>query len=138
MKIFCQNTKSGLQPLYEDDYDEKKKLKIGEIYFCEIKRPRNIKFHKKFMALIKIGWENTKAFEEEVPFDIYRKWATIKSGFYDAYHTKKGIMIEAKSISFANMNEDTFGQLYEKMLDIIHKDIGTDKKDIEAELINFI
>ena len=57
MKIFCQNTKSGLQPLYEDDYDEKKKLKIGEIYFCEIKRPRNIKFHRKNTGLNHIAFK---------------------------------------------------------------------------------
>ena len=32
MEIRLLNTPSGLKPLYDEDYDQKKKLKIGEIY----------------------------------------------------------------------------------------------------------
>ena len=30
MEIYCRNTASGLVPLYDSDYDEKRKLKIGK------------------------------------------------------------------------------------------------------------
>ena len=138
MKIFCQNTKHGLVPLYDEDYEEKKKLKIGEVYFCEIKRPRNYEFLKKFFALIKLGRENTKEFQEDVPLDVYRRWAVIKAGYCKMYHTSKGIMVEADSISFANMDEDTFQKVYEKVLMVIIKDVGIDRKTLEDELVNFM
>jgi len=36
MKIRLLNTARGLIPCYDDDFDEKKKLKIGEEYVAEI------------------------------------------------------------------------------------------------------
>lgn len=36
MKLNLLNTVQGLKPLYDDDFDEKKKLKIGEVYTAEI------------------------------------------------------------------------------------------------------
>ena len=138
MKILCQNTKHGLVPLYDEDYEEKKKLKIGEVYYCEVKLPRNYEFLKKFMALVKIGWENTKEFQGDIPFDIYRKWATIKAGFCDLYHTSKGVMVEAKSIAFSNMTEEEFQKVYDSVLMVIISDIGCSKKDIEQQLESFM
>jgi hypothetical protein len=34
MKILLNNTLHGLIPVYDKDFDEKKKLKIGSIYEC--------------------------------------------------------------------------------------------------------
>jgi len=50
MRIFCKNLLEGLIPLYNSDLEEKKKLKLDEIYEVEIKVARNYQFHKKFMA----------------------------------------------------------------------------------------
>ncbi|KKM61903.1 hypothetical protein LCGC14_1526970, partial [marine sediment metagenome] len=63
LKFFCQNTEAGLIPLYPSDLDEKKKLKKNKVYSCEIKFERNYEFLKKFMALIRVGCENSKAVE---------------------------------------------------------------------------
>ena len=41
MKILLHNTDRGLVPVYGSDFDEKKKLKIGEDYEAEIRQPRN-------------------------------------------------------------------------------------------------
>ena len=81
MKLFVQNTTVGLLPLYPADLDEKRKLKIGETYEVTIRRPRNVQFHRKFFALIEVGHDNTQL---EMPRDSYRKWATMKAGFYNA------------------------------------------------------
>ena len=140
MKIFCKNTVKGLVPLYDSDMDEKRKLKLGKDYCVDAVEweERNYQFLKKFMALIKIGHENTREFPDGIPFDPYRKWATMKAGYYDAYHTKKGVMVEAKSISFKNMKEPEFAELYKAVIDVIIKDIGTTKEEIENNLINFL
>jgi len=135
MKIWCRNTLSGLIPLYPFDQDEKKKLKIGQNYECDIKNPRNYEFHKKFFALIRLGYSNTQM---ELPENVYRKIITMRAGYFDAYNTDKGIHYEAQSISFGNKTEDEFQEIYSRVLDEIIKDIGTTSEEIERELINFM
>lgn len=55
MKLYLLNTREGLKPMYDEDYDEKKKLKIGEVYEAEIRQPRNLRFHRKYFALLVRG-----------------------------------------------------------------------------------
>lgn len=45
MKIYLQNTSMGLIPMADSDYDEKKRLKIGEVYEVSIKLARNYHFN---------------------------------------------------------------------------------------------
>jgi len=138
MKLFCSNTKLGLIPLYPDDLDEKKKLKMGEIYSCEIKLARNYEFHKKFFALCKMGFENSKEKFIKAPnLDIYRKYVIIRSGFVDLVQTPSGIIPFPQSISFENMDETKFQEVYGGALDFIMEDIEASKEDIENELGDF-
>ena len=140
MKLTVKNTEQGLIPLYNSDLDEKKKLKLGKVYEADVKdaESRNYQFLKKFMALIRIGHENTKEFEGEIPFKVYRKWATVKAGHYDIYKTSRGKMVEAKSLAFENMDEIEFQQVYNDVIQVIMNDIGASKETIEQELLNFL
>lgn len=138
MKVAVKNTASGLVPIYADDLDEKKKLKLDEVYWAEIKKARNLQFHKKFFALIKIGHANTKTFQEDIPLDAYRKWAIIKAGYCKMYKTPKGIFVDADSIAFENMDESKFQEVYNAVLEVIIKDIGANRETIERELLTFI
>jgi len=135
MKLLLRNTEHGLIPEYASDFDEKKKLKVGEIYSAEIKKERNPLFHRKFMALCKLGCENSK--NVEMPFDAYRKYATMKAGYFKTYKTPKGVMIEPESIAFANMDEDKFSEVYGRVLNVIIDDTQATQHDIETNLINF-
>ncbi len=135
MEIYVRNTISGLVPLYPSDFDEKRKLKLGQDYKADITFPRNLGFHKKFMALINVGCENSRL---NMPFDTYRHYMTIKAGYFKAYQTPKGIYYEAMSISFASMEEDKFQEVYSRVLDKIIEDIGVTSEEIEKQLINFM
>lgn len=135
MKILLRNTVGGLVPMFPSDYDNKRKLKLGETYEAEIKRPRNYQFHKKFFALINLGWENTSM---DLPFEVYRKWVIMKAGYVKTYNTGKGVLYEAESISFGSMSEEVFDELYSRVLDVIIKDIGSTSEDIEKALIEFM
>ena len=134
MELYLKNTLHGLIPLYPSDYDEKKKLKIGETYKANITRPRNYEFHKKFFALINLGHDNTSL---EMPFDTYRKYLIQKAGFFKAYHTPKGTYFEAESISFSKMSKEVFEDLYNRVVNEVIKDIGTTTEEIEKQLIEF-
>lgn len=135
MKFYCRNTLQGLVPLFPSDYDEKRKLRLGQDYEVEVKNPRNVGFHRKFFALLNIGHENTQL---DMPMDAYRRYITIKAGYYNAYQTPKGLFYDAKSISFASMSQDEFEEVFSRVLDKIIKDIGATKEDITEQLINFM
>jgi len=135
MKLFVKNTLSGLIPLYPADLEEKKKLRLNQEYEVEVKHPRNIGFHRKFFALVNIGWENTSL---NMPFETYRRYVTMKAGYFKTYQTNKGTYYEAESISFASMDQVTFEEVYSRVLDIIIADLGVTKEEIEETLINFI
>ena len=135
MKIFLIRTLTGFAPAYSSDYENMRKLKLNEAVEAEIKRPRNIRFHKKFFALLNIGWENTPKID--MPFEVYRKWVTMRAGFVKIYHTPKGTLYEPESISFTSMNEDAFQDVYNRVLDVILKDTGAEKPQIEEMLITF-
>jgi len=135
MKLLLRNTLSGLQPLYPSDFDEKRKLKLGVDYEAEIRNPRNVGFHRKFFALVNIGHENT---DLDMPFETYRKYILMKAGYFKTYQTPKGVFYDADSISFSSMEQDIFEEVYSRVLDVIIKDIGATKEDIEKQLISFM
>ena len=135
MKLIVRNTITGLIPLFPSDFDQKRKLKLGVDYEADIKLPRNYPFLKKFMALINLGCENSSL---DMPHETYRKYMTIKAGYYNAYSTPKGVYYEAMSISFSSMHEDEFQEVYYRVLDKIIEDIGSTKDEIEKQLIDFM
>lgn len=140
MKIFVKYNKydNKLSPVYLSDYDglQEAKLKHGEEYEAEIKKKRNYEFHKKFMALINICHANQENFEE---FEDTRKYITIKAGYKRKVTMPNGyVQIEAKSISFANMDEIEFEQLYNKSIDAVIKFLQITKEELLDEILNFM
>ena len=87
------------------------------------------------MALCKIGCENSQ--NVEMPFDTYRKYATIKAGYANIYSTPKGKFVEAQSIAFGSMKQEEFEKVYSDVLDFIIKDTGAEREFVEDNLINF-
>lgn len=140
MKLLLLNTAQGLKPCYDEDYDEKKKLKIGVTYSAEIRQPRNLGFHRKFFSLIKLAHENLPEgiYEPHPSMDTYRNIVTIKAGFYKSYKSVKGIYLEPESISFGNMNQERFEEVYNRVLDVILLDIGGTSEELEREILNYI
>lgn len=137
MKAYVKYTGNYLQPLYNQDYEDIKsyKFKIGEIYEIEIKKPRNYEFHKKWFALLNLAFQNQEQF---TIYDSFRKHITIECGYYNSTITKNGEFKDAKSISFASMDNIEFERLFNKTLDIVISDfVHADRNDIVSELENF-
>lgn len=102
---------------------------IGELFEISIKWLRNPKFHRKFFALLKVGfdaWEpdrvrySYKGKPITKNFEHFREDITILAGYYEQVFNLNGEMtLKAKSISFANMEEDEFEMLYSDVADVI-------------------
>ena len=143
MKLLVKNTSSGLVPLYDTDFDERKKLKVGEVYLCQIARPRNYEFHKKFFALIRMAFHNLpEQLMEKCPNeDVLRKVLQVMAGHYELCYTLDGQeVISPKSISFSRMDNDEFQKLYSSVVDVTlkHIFIGSTLASVEDELVNFM
>lgn len=129
MKLFLQNTAVGLVPLYESDFDEKKKLKVGQVYMAEIKVARNISFHRKFWSMLNTAWallpERTQ--DGFRSFEGFRAYLLVSAGFYETYFSpkQKEFVEIPRSMSFASMDETEFNECYERVKDVIWKILST-------------
>lgn len=143
-KIKLLNTVSGLRPLYDEDYDEKRKLKIGEIYEATIRVPRNIDFHRKYFALINCAWEyqNEKVVEHfHHNVDGFRKTVEIAAGWFEPVYliNKKEWSQAPKSIAFDKMDEVEFRELYDQVKRVLFQIFlrHIDEEEFMKNLINF-
>lgn len=143
MKLLVVNTPRGLVPLDDDDYEGKKKLKLGQTYSVEVKVARNVDFHRKYFALIAYAWEflneqETATFRSK---DNFRKYLEISAGHCDViFHPRLQEFVEIpKSISFGKMDNTAFSELYERVKDVIFSIIGdrVTREEFERLLIDF-
>ena len=54
----------------------------------------------------------------EKAFEPFRKWLIVEAGYYDETHVPGGTVREAKSISFARMEDIEFSRLYKSVFDV--------------------
>lgn len=144
------------------------KIRLGAVLEADFRQLRNPAFHRRFFALLNIGfeyWEPTggaissnerklvtgyakylASFGGSEPalmnaaeqylnriadrragsisacksFDAYRSWVIVEAGHYDAIQLPDGTLRKhPRSISFANMEETEFQQLYRAALDVL-------------------
>ena len=127
------------------------KLKVGQGVTAAIKRHRNPRFHRKFMALLNLAfdaWEPVEAtYKGQVVgknFDQFRRDVTVLAGFYEmAVNVKGEVRLTAKSISFQNMDEDEFSALYNAVCNVVLQRFLTNytRDDLDAvidRLMGFI
>ncbi len=141
--LFVKKEGGIIKPIDELAEDELLELANGE-YKCELTKVRNIKFLRKFFALLN---EAFKIWEPELidgdfetprkSFDRFRKDLCILAGFY---HQSVGIdgrlHFEAESISFANMDDVKFEKVYNQVLNVILSHVlkGYSKTDLEERV----
>ena len=129
MKGFFKKHINGcLYPIDPDVIRFVQKLKAGTTVEGEFKRKRNIKMLRKYMALIRTIHEalpepvevefRGKVINPEWTEESTRKWLAVRCGYYHVLGLPNGkVQIEADSISFAKMDEETFEKLYNATID---------------------
>ncbi len=117
---------------YDSDLEKAKNIKPLKEIKCKITQPRNIRFHRKFFALMNLVYDNQ---EHYTNIDHLRKDLVKASGYYTKRITIDGEEVaEAKSISFTKMTELEFSKLYSAVLDSIEKYFHFDKESIKTEI----
>ncbi len=123
MEIHLVRTSLGLQPYGDEDYEELRKVKVGSVVKARIVQPRNVKFHRKFFAMINAAWDSLTERQRTNlrSKEAFREQLLIVSGFSEPVFDLNGrkFLERAKSISFAKMDEPAFNEVYDRVLDTI-------------------
>lgn len=130
MDLIIVKTASGLfAPYGEESQEAVAKVKVGQLLQGKFTRMRNYEAHKRWWALCSLAfdiWSETAPTleykgEPVLPrLDNFRKDLTILAGWYDAHVNMKGeVRLEAKSISFAAMDQTEFEAMYGKCIQVI-------------------
>jgi hypothetical protein len=108
-------------------------LEAGELCSIDAKLPRNGKYHRRFFAMLNIGyeaWEPARKNKQykgkavQKNFDRFRSDVLILAGYYEQTFSLDGkLKLEAKSISFANMDQPQFEEVYNACLDVLLQDV---------------
>lgn len=143
MDILLLNTAHGLVPLYDDGYEEKRKLKLGETYRASISKARNPAFHRKYFALVNAAWSCLpEAAQEKMKTpENFRKYLEVASGYCDTfYHPRLREFVEIpKSISFSAMDGTAFEELYRNVRAVVDRLLGPylSPEEFDRVLLNF-
>ena len=135
----------ALYPATDADTDVLRRVKAGELIKATFTKPRNPRFHRLFFALVQIAfdaWEvpgGTKhaGMLVQKNLDQFRKDLIIAAGYYDVTCNIQGtIRAEARSMSFASMDETEFHELYSKVADVILQQILTNysRSDLDEQV----
>ncbi len=144
MDFYCRVAPEGLVPLDDIDWEQKRQLRLGSDVRVHVTMPRNIKFHRKFFALLNITFDNLpEKIQKERHIDNIEELLSlikIHMGYYDIVQVDGRNVINLHSISFAKMDETAFRQFYDlAVTDILHCFLqGTDREELLQEVDYFI
>ena len=139
MDIYVSNQPQGLVPLYDSDLENKQRLKMGQVYLVKVSKPRNIKFHKKFFALLRLVFDNLpESIQKQTGInsvDDLLLCLKYELGYCEEVTINGSTFVKTKSISFASMDEVEFEKFFDKCLQVITTTyLGIDEEDILEEI----
>lgn len=117
-----------------EDVDKIQKIPIGKPHMAKVWIPRNLQFHRKFMALINVLYEMQHHFNSDTAM---RYWLTMKAGYFTMFVAPNGYtQYYAESISFTKMDEQKFEKLYNAVIDTAIKHIckGNNQDEIDFKV----
>ena len=132
-----------LVPKHDSDRDRLNHFNAGDTVTVLARKPRNPKFHRKFMALVRLTHHNLP--ERLAPHfpsvDSVLEELKFLTGQYEVFcHVTGDPFYRTKSISFAKMDEVEFREFYElctvEIITHFLKHLTAD--EIEREIGNFL
>lgn len=118
-KLYLKKKNGVLVPSLPIDEETFQQWKEGEILECNIRKPRNIKFHRLIFAFFNCIFELQEKYDTLEDLIVEFK---LRAGYYQEHISVKGVVIYIpKSISFEKCDEIQINKLYDKFIDIAIK-----------------
>jgi hypothetical protein len=89
---------------------------VGKEVLVSIRIPRNLKFHRKFMSLLKTALSMA---DTDFNFNQFRAAVTVGAGYCTFSESRGQVVAIPKSISFASMDDSEFERLYQDAITFI-------------------
>lgn len=136
-EIFIKKENNLLVPADKSSEERLEDLKSGQWYKAKIYKPRNVKFHRKFFALLNAVIEQSDYFTGKsgsMAIEELKERIKIKTGHYnitsevDIEGLGKVPILKTRSIAFDKMDNITFEAFYNTALHILRtdKDLGVE------------
>jgi len=132
IEVIMQVLPGGLRAVNALESDKLDGL-IGREVMASIKQPRNIKFHKKYFALIGTA---RSMIDDEYTMEQFRALCIAGAGYCDFVQGDKGLVAVPRSMSFAAMDETEFERLYQDTLTFICKRWVLDQAQL-SQMVEF-
>lgn len=104
----------SLQPVDDAGRELLSKIGANTIIAVEWKRPRNVYFHRKLFAMLNIIFQNQEHYKS---VDDLLDVCKLRTGHVRRIATPRGDVLIPRSISFAQMDEDSFSKFYDRAVD---------------------
>ena len=133
MLLNLKKTPSGLIPVGDESVKAFNKIKVDNDIFTEWKPRRNMKFHKKYFALLNAVIHNQEHYKT---VNNLHESIKFKSGYFETIIPLNGQpFLITKSIAFHSMDAEAFENFYSVALDECLLLVGDDAL---SEIIKFI
>ena len=129
-----------LRPTDDQGIEDMAKIPDGSLLKVTWTRPRNIRFHNKFFAMMGIILKNQEHYQS---MDELLGVCKLRIGHVTIVQTQHGEEMWPKSISWAAMDETEFSKFYDRAVDWVLREVipGLQRQhletEVEAELVEF-
>lgn len=137
-ELFMQCVGNRLAPYSAIDLEALDGIASDEVVKVTITRPRNVKFHRLFFALLKLVYDAQSRYPT---MDHLLDAIKIGIGHYDTLELPDGhVVVKPRSISFAKMDERGFRQFYDAVVKFVVTVIipGADSAELEQQVLEII
>jgi exo-beta-1,3-glucanase (GH17 family) len=136
LKVFLVKKGMNLAPAYSSDLEHLNTLKNNVVYRADLKRPRNVKHHKKLFALLNCFIDNQEHYssvdEILVALKIAYGYIDKVKDFYGNEH------VVVKSISFESMSQDDFEPFYDFAINLLANYLGCTAEELGGNIEEYL
>ena len=135
-RFLAQKHLGSLRPADSSGEDALRKIGNGEVVSIEVKRPRNVRHHRMFWALMTIVHENMDEARYPTVEDLVSA-IKIAAGLRTRIVLPSGdVGFIPGSIAFHKMDQSQFSEFYDRVCDLIAKHFlpGVTSEQLRAEV----
>ena len=134
VEVICQVMPGGLRCVNEPEASKLESLEGKEVS-VKIYIPRNLKFHRKYFALLKTALDMS---ETEMNLEQFRWIVLTGIGHCDFVQFAGKTVPIPKSIDFASLDDAAFEQIYSNSLTFICANFVSGTPESMNEILNFL
>ena len=146
MKLLCRKHLSALHPIDDAGRDVLRRVPTGEILSVEFKRPRHLRHHRLYWALVSLVWEN-------IDHDRYPTVDDLHGAIKIAVGLRTRIVMPSSkdypygtvafmpgSIAWAKMDQEQFSLFFDRVCDAVAKWFipGITREELRREIEDMI